>query len=60
MLALKTVIAVAEIFKLSDSSFLETYSSYEDNGKLIETISLTVFSGGGYGIGGYGVLGYGV
>ena len=60
VLALETVTAVAEIFKLSDSSFLETHSNNGDNGKLAETISLTIFSGGGYGIGGYGVLGYGV
>ena len=60
VLALETITAVAEIFKLSDSSFLETHSNNGDNGKLTETISLTIFSGGGYGIGGYGVLGYGV
>lgn len=60
VLALETVTAVAEIFKLSDSSFLETHSNNGDNGKLVEIISLNIFSGGGYGIGGYGVLGYGV
>lgn len=60
VLVLETVTAVAEIFKLSDSSFLETHSSVGDNGKLIEVISLAVFSGGGYGINGYGVVGYGV
>lgn len=59
VLALETVTAVAEIFKLSDSSFLETHSNNGDNGKLVEIISLNIFSGG-YGIGGYGVLGYGV